>query len=162
MKKKILGWIALFLILSALSLWYIGLNNVYTFFKPEILCEELEVNRERMIEIDSRNEGINISICYESFDNKNKIIYNLSDIVSDKSRTEVFRYILQSANELKEHDFERVIFAYNGDKRFYIEGEYFKQLGEEYDWQNSNFTNRTFPSHVKKMDGTSAYEIIMA
>lgn len=158
MKKKLLIGMVVLIILIGGAVIYIGPQKIQSYFNPEILCEELGVDEERMFEIDSRNEGINISICYEDTDDKDVIVYNVLDIEGNKSRTAVFRFILQSAKELKDKSFKKVVFAYKGTPKFYIEGDYYKQLGKEYGWQNSNYTNRTFPSHVKNMDGTNAYE----
>lgn len=158
MKKKLLIGVVVLILLIGGAVIYIGPQKIQSYFNPEILCEELGVDVERMIEIDSRNDGINISICYEDIDNKDVIVYNFLDISGKKSRTAVFRYILQSAKELKDMSFKKVVFAHKRTQKFFIDGDYYKQLGEEYGWQNSNYTNRTFPSHIKNMDGTNAYE----
>lgn len=41
--------------------------------------------------------------------------------------------------------------------KFTLEGDYFQELGEEYDFQNPMYTARTLPEKVKKPDGTQAY-----
>jgi len=69
----------------------------------------------------------------------------------------VFRYVLQLASKMKYKDFSRVEFAYKGESKFYITGYYFKQLGQEYEIQNTIYTTRTFPENVKNMDGTAAF-----
>ena len=57
---------------------------------------------EVIIEKDFRNKGIEISVCKVD----NKIIIDMISINSDKSRNDVFRYILQAAEELKEERYQ--------------------------------------------------------
>ena len=48
---------------------------------------------------------------------------------------DVFRVLLQYARELKDHQYQRIILAAYGQKKFVVPGEYFQQLGREYDFR---------------------------
>ena len=133
------------LILLCLPLFFTSCSNFLN-------CNYNNLN-EVLIEKDFRNKGIEISVCKVD----DKIIIDMLSINSDKSRSDVFRYILQVAEELKEESFERIEFACKGQVKFYITGKYFKKLGDEYGWQNVVYTNRTFPENVKNIDGTYAF-----
>ena len=47
--------------------------------------------------------------------------------------------------------------ANKGEIKFKLKGDYFKQLGEEYSYQNPIYTTRTFPENILNLDGTNAY-----
>jgi hypothetical protein len=136
----------LLLILLSFTILFTNCNNLSN-------CNYNNLS-EVLIKKDSRNIGIDISICKVE---DNKIIIDMIAINSDKSRSDVFRYILQVAEELREENFERIEFACKGQTKFYITGRYFKKLGDEYGWQNVVYTNRTFPENVKNIDGTYAF-----
>ena len=94
---------------------------------------------------------------YENYINLKSLVFSLKEVGDDHSKSDVFRIILQFAEHMSDKDFDKVIFAYKGTKKFYIDGQYFKQLGNEYSYQNPLYTMRTFPSELFEMDGTRAY-----
>jgi len=153
---KTFKWIVIIIILLFAGGWFYGYEKIISKINPEYLCKDLNIN-QLLEEKDSRNKGINISICYKSADERNIIIIEIHSLSKDKSRADVFRYILQAAEQLKNKQFEKVEFAYKGVSKFYILGDYFRKLGEEYSWQNPIYTQRTFPENVKSMDGDNAF-----
>ena len=58
---------------------------------------------------------------------------------------------------MKTSEFSTIELEHKGNLKFIIEGSYFKQLGNEYEFQNPVYTMRTFPSNLKNPDGTQAY-----
>ena len=94
---------------------------------------------------------------YGGYINPDVLVYDLRDVPGDKSRLDVMRVVLQYADRLKEQEFETVELAYRGDIRFSVDGAYFQELGQEYEFQNPVYTLRTFPEHVNGLDGTPAF-----
>lgn len=109
-----------------------------------------------VIENDSRNKGIKVSVTYDSYINISSIEYSLEEF-SGLAPVDIFRVFLQYAEALKSRNFDYVILSLNGKPKFKIEGSYFKQLGSEYSSQNPAYTIRTFPENLYKMDGSKAY-----
>lgn len=113
--------------------------------------------QERMNEVindDERNSGVVVKPYMKSGD---ILVFDLQAISGGKSRLDVFRVFLQFAEKNTDMNFQRVELAYGGDEKFYIDGLYYQQLGEEYSWQNPVYTMRKFPSNLYHEDGTRAY-----
>ena len=70
---------------------------------------------------------------------------------------DVFRIFLQYANAQKDHQFQKVILASYGQKKFTLPGDYFRKLGQEYDSQNPVYTVRTFSHHLSGLDGAEPF-----
>jgi hypothetical protein len=142
--KKIFITLIFALLVTVASIW---LWNYFTLQK--------EMNS--VIEMDYRNSGIEVSVHYGSYLNTNKLVYNLTSISGSKSPSDVFRVLLQFAEKMKTSEFSTIELEHKGNLKFIIEGSYFKQLGNEYEFQNPVYTMRTFPSNLKNPDGTQAY-----
>lgn len=149
---KGLQWLTGIVILIALQVSFVGYDRITTVLNFSD-CDYTDL-KEVLVERDSRNTGLNLKICKKD----ETLVIDMVSIAGDKSRTDVFRYILQTANELKAESFERVEFAYLGNSKFHITGSYFQKLGNEYEWQNAIFTTRTFHENIKNMDGTDALD----
>lgn len=87
----------------------------------------------------------------------NEIVFDVRSAGGDMSMADMTRRFLKAAEALKGFSFDRVYLAYRGNERFYLEGPYFRQLGEERSWQNPVYTIRTLPEHVMKLDGSRAF-----
>jgi hypothetical protein len=59
--------------------------------------------------------------------------------------------------KMKSHRYDCVHLTFRGESKFVLDGEYFHQLGQEYGQQNPIYTFRTFPSHLRRPDGSEAY-----
>lgn len=88
----------------------------------------------------------------------NTIVVDLRSVDGEASMVSVTRMLLKTAEALKGEDYDRVYLAYAGNEKFYFEGSYFKQIGEERSWQNPVYTVRTLPEHVRKLDGSPAFQ----
>ena len=110
-----------------------------------------------LIEKDSRNNGVQIYAHYDYFINPNIINLNFWNIDDDKSMADIDRILFQFAELLKDKSYEKVIFSYHFNKKFFIKGDYFKKIGEEFSSQNPIYLIRTFPENVYKMDGSKAF-----
>lgn len=105
---------------------------------------------------DERNAVLDLSVRYKLYVNPNAIAISL-DECSEAAPVDVLRALLQTAEVLQDRDFSRVELHSGYTHKFTLEGEYFQQLGEEYDYQNPIYTARTLPEKLRKPDGTQAY-----
>lgn len=87
----------------------------------------------------------------------NEIVFNIESVDGKMSAVGMTRRLLKVAEALKNQQFGKVYLAYKGQEKFYFEGAYFKQLGEEREWQNPVYTIRTMPENVYKRDGSPAF-----
>lgn len=120
--------------------------NYYTLQSPLNEVTEKENNR-----------GIEVSVYYKNYIEPSTIVYDLQDVSADKSMVDVFRVFLQYAEKSTNNKFDLVLLAFRGQVKFQIKGSYFRQLGEEYSYQNPVYTARTFPENLYLPDGTKAF-----
>jgi hypothetical protein len=126
-------------------------------------CTMNSISKE-IIANDSRNAGIKLNIKYNNFLTRKNIVININDF--EGSSADYMRVLLMSAKEISnikwggiksDKTFNKVYLSVNNKDKFYLEGEYFKTLGEEYGTQNVIYTMRTFPENVMNLDETHAY-----
>lgn len=86
------------------------------------------------------------------------IVFDVQSVSGEMSMVDMTRMFLKTAEGLKDQKFNRVYLAYQGREKFYLEGAYFQQIGEEREWQNPVYTIRTLPENVRKLDGSPAFE----
>lgn len=112
------------------------------------------LSKDDIKEMNSGNTEIEMSV-------KKKSIFSSSIVIDvnkmDGSALDFLACVLQTASRLKNKEFEKVEFAKNGDSRFYISGDYFKEIGNEYGNQNYLYTLSTFTEHVYNMDDSRAF-----
>ena len=143
MKQKFLKPL---IILSLITSLYCTENTENNPFQP--LMNEV-------IESDSRNKGIEISVYYG--DNQSILEYDLKSISNENSIADVFRVFLQFAEKVKSYKFDKVKLAFRKKVKFVINGDYFQKLGEEFSFQNPIYTMRTFPENLMNSDSSKAY-----
>lgn len=102
---------------------------------------------------DSRNVGVRISVSAFS----GNLRFDLAGFEGRKSPADLFRTFLMTAAALKGEHFDKVTLRHCGQDRFFISGDYFHTLGDEYGRQNVVYTIRTFPEKVHRMDGSPAF-----
>lgn len=105
---------------------------------------------------DERNEVVDLSVRYRFYMNPNSIAISL-DKCSEVAPVDVLRALLQTAEALQDRKYSRVELHNGYTHKFSLDGEYFQQLGEEYDYQNPVYTARTLPEKLREPDGTQAY-----
>jgi hypothetical protein len=121
--------------------------NYFAVFSPAI------VN----IKKDGRNKDLSVWVYHRFAVNPKVLVFDLRSINGKAAPLDVMRALLQGAEALKDKSFHKVILAYEGKEKFYLEGAFFKNLGFEFGTQNPIYTLRTLPQNVRKLDGTSAY-----
>jgi len=121
--------------------------NYFTITKP--LSEVLES--------ETRNSGISIKSHYGYYLQPTVLVIDVRDISGEKNAADVFRVFLQYASKLKEKSFNTVLLQSKGKTKYFLKGDYFKRLGDEYRTQNPMYTIRTFTEHVYAPDGSKAF-----
>lgn len=116
----------------------------------------LKVKVSNRLAEDDRNEAVDLSVRYEYYLNPATIAISL-DNCEEASPADILRVLLQTAESLQSREFSRVELHSGYTHKFTLEGDYFQELGEEYDFQNPMYTARTLPEKVKDPDGTQAY-----
>jgi len=117
----------------------------------------LQMPMNKVLKQDSRNKGIKVSVHLSKYINPKRLIYDLKEIGSENSMADVFRVLLQFAEKMESKEFQYVILSFRGKVKFYIKGNYFKHLGEEYSYQNPIYTMRIFPENLFLPNGHPAY-----
>ena len=111
----------------------------------------------QVIDSDSRNKSVIARAHFDHWIDTGTVVFDLSDVSGESSSGDIFRVFLQFARSQKDHNYKQVVLAAYGEKKFTISGEYFHELGIEYGSQNPMYTIRTFPHHVKDMNGTEPF-----
>lgn len=111
----------------------------------------------KKMNFDHRNSGIEVDLHYKNYVMPNVLVFNLKDVSGDKAAADVFRVLLQTTAVFKEKDFDTIELAFKGISKFTLKGDYFKELGEEYETQNPVYTMRTFPENLEDMNGHAVY-----
>lgn len=144
MKKVILAAISVVLAVVLVIFFF----NYFSLSKP----------LSQVIKSDARNTGITMRAHFGSYVVPSILVLDIRNVSGEKSAADVFRLFLQYANRVKDKKFDTIELASKGTKKFVLKGEYFKQLGMEYNNQNPIYTMRTFPENVYTPDGNRAFE----
>jgi hypothetical protein len=128
---------------------------VCTIYGYNYVRLQSEVNK--VVSLDSRNDGIGVSVHYAYYVDFSTLVYDLRSVSGGKSMTDVFRVFLQFSEKMQSQRFTEVELMYKGKVKFTIAGDYFQTLGNEYSFQNPVYTMRSFPENLKNPDGTRAY-----
>tara|TARA_B100000780_G_C21079821_1_gene434795 strand:+ start:774 stop:1283 length:510 start_codon:yes stop_codon:yes gene_type:complete len=110
-----------------------------------------------VLDKDIRNKGIEIYPHYDFYLKPKTLVINIKNIDQDKSTADVFRTFYLIAEEFKDREFNKVYLAYKGEKKFFITGTYFKDIGSSYSFQNPIYMLRTFPENTYSLNGNIAY-----
>lgn len=106
---------------------------------------------------DSRNSGIRMTARYGKYLLPSVLVIDVKEVTDNNSAADVFRILLQYAEKIQKMEFEKVNLNSKGKIKFYLKGDYFRELGEEYDFQNPVYTMRTFSENVYTLDGRNAF-----
>jgi hypothetical protein len=110
-----------------------------------------------VLTVDPRNQVVTASAHFDGWISRDTLVFDLTDISGNAKEIDVFRIFLQYAQAMKGRHFARVILACRSRKKFVLDGDYFQQLGQEYESQNPMYTIRTFPTHLTAMDGSKPF-----
>lgn len=110
-----------------------------------------------VLESDSRNSGIQMTAHYGNYVVSSVLVLDLRKVSGRNSSADVFRVLLQYAEAIQKKEFKIVNLACKGKTKFVLKGDYFRELGKEYDFQNPVYTMRTFPENIYNPDGKKAF-----
>jgi len=120
----------------------------------EVTCQK---PLQRVLVGDPRNAVIQAKAHLDGWIDTDSLVFDVSDMSGEASQMDVFRVFLQYANAQKGRQYRQVVLASYGSKKFVLQGDYFRQLGQEYNAQNPVYTIRTFPHHVSTLDGAKPF-----
>ena len=106
---------------------------------------------------DPRNGGIVVSTHYAGWVNADVLTFDLKKVPGDKSPADIFRVFLQFAHRMRDKHFDKVQLCFRGKVKFLLPGSDFRELGNQYSWQNPAYLVRTFPEKLKNPDGSRAF-----
>ena len=110
-----------------------------------------------VLDSDPRNSGISVSAHYDYWLDPSDIVFDLTSVSGNSSEADVMRVLFQFSGKMKDRNFNRVYLSFRGRPKFFLDGEYFHELGSQVDVENPTFLVRTFPEHVKTLTGESAF-----
>lgn len=143
MKKMLIIILGLFV----LALGVVGANY---FYVGTYIAET--------IKSDLRNVGIDVAVHLENYISPSTLVFDIRSVSDTNSPLDVFRVFLGFSASVKDMNFKQVKLAYNGNVKFYIDGDYFKSIGQEFKEQNPVYTIRTFPENLYRPNGEKAFE----
>ena len=142
--RRVVVSIVAFIVLALLCVW---LTNLVIVGRPL---------QAAMLK-DTRNAGIRTSAHLQHFVNLNVLVFNLQGVSAQNSRLDALRVFLLFAEQEKTRKFTAVQLECQGQSRFILKGDYFQQLGREYQDQNPVYTIRTLAENVYNLDGRAAF-----
>jgi|GEM_PF-470624 hypothetical protein len=143
-RNLVIGIALAVIVLSICGVWFINYSSLQ---KP----------LQQVLASDSRNQGVQAKAYSDGWFSFDTLVFDVTDVASTATRADVFRVFLQYANAIKTKHLTKVVLACRGEKKFTLDGSYFRQLGEEYSSQNPMYTIRTFPTHLSAMDGSKPF-----
>lgn len=141
------GRLTLLLLLALIPLSVYGWNYL-----------SLQRKMGEVLDKDPRNKGVKVSVHYKTYVKQSVLVYDLRGVAGTNSRLDVTRVLLQFAEQVKDRKFERVELAFRGETKFLLGGDYFQELGREYNYQNPVYTTNHMPENLRLPDGTRAYD----
>ncbi len=110
-----------------------------------------------VVDSDRRNEGVEMTAHYRYFLDPTSLVINVKGLSGENAPVDVFRTLLQFSEKQQDRNYGKVYLQSGGETKFYLDGDYFQTLGQEYESQNPAYTMRTFPSQVYNPDGSKAF-----
>lgn len=102
-------------------------------------------------------QGCHVRIYRAGWFGADELVYDLVATDGGTRRVDAIHAFVAAAEQLQGTEFRHVVLARGGQPRFRLEGEYVRQLGRERAFQNSVYTVRTFPEHVRRLDGSAPW-----
>ena len=120
-------------------------------------CLSINALATSSLKEDSRNYGVSLSVYCENLLDPKTAVVDVLGVEADKSTADVFRVLFQIAENLDGKQFDKVYLASKGKKKFFINGEYFADLGSSFSYQNPVYLLRTFPENTYSLEGRKAF-----
>lgn len=115
---------------------------------------------DQVLERDQRNRGMAVRAHWRWYVDPTVLVYDLRAAAPDTTGVDVLRALLQFAYRQKGRRFDRVVLAWQGTSRFYIDGADFADLGRQYVTRSPTDTMVVVPPLVHRLDGSRAYPAV--
>jgi hypothetical protein len=99
-------------------------------------------------------QGMNVSAHYQFYIVPGVVVYDLESLTVRQTPLDVQTALLEFAKKLKDKRYSRIDLAYQGERKFSIDGASFMKLGEEYANRNFDYVLYKLPSLFRRDDGT--------
>lgn len=86
------------------------------------------------------------------------IVLDLWDVSEEARKIDVLHGFFVFAEEFKDREFREIHLAYRGETKFILDGDDFRTIGREHEFQNEMYVIRTFPEKLRLPDGSAAFE----
>jgi hypothetical protein len=149
LQKSKKGLFVFFFLAVLIGGWFLAVwaYNEITLQKP----------LDEVLTSDSRNGVVVAKAHFDGWIDTQSVVFDISDVSEHSSQMDVFRVFLQYAKAQKEHRYKQIILAGYGQKKFILAGDYFHELGTEYDTQNPMYTIRIFAHHITTIEGNHPF-----
>lgn len=107
---------------------------------------------------EAADEGVSVISYYKFGLLPNSIVYDIWDVAPSSSQASVLGGFLRFSENLKDRTFSKVILSFRGTPKFVLDGEDFKIIGQEFEYQNPIYTIRTLPEKLQTPQGKQAFE----
>jgi len=106
-----------------------------------------------IIKENSAFAGMKVSAHYQYYVIPGVVVYDLEGLTVRQTPLDVQTALLEFAKKLKEKRYSRVDLAYQGERKFSIDGASFMKLGEEYSNRNFDYVLYKLPRLFRRDDG---------
>lgn len=118
------------------------------------------IDSERLTALDPDNAGINIAV-RQPWLSDSVLVFDIGRPTDrDFDRIDVTRCLLQCAQDLQDEPLSRVYLARNGRRLYYIAGDDFKRIGQDYHkgerWNNTVLATR-IPTVTRTLNDSVAF-----
>jgi hypothetical protein len=144
---KVLRWPILFALIICAAGAAVWLYNNLLLQRP----------LEQALSVDSRNVGVQVAVHFQHYTNPRVVVFDLRNVAGTNSRLDVFRILLIFAKQEQSRQFDSVELDCRGRPRLWMRGDYFQELGREYETANPIQTSLALPAHVYDANGRALY-----
>jgi hypothetical protein len=112
---------------------------------------------EQVLSVDNRNAGLLVAVHLQHYTNPRIVVFDVRNIAGTNSRLDILRAFLIFAEQQQSRQFDSAELDCRGRPRFWMHGDYFRELGREYETANPIQTSLALPAHVYGADGRALY-----
>lgn len=106
---------------------------------------------------DYRNTSASIAVYHRWGIHPNEIVVDIRSVEGSASRLDITRMLFQIAEVFEDRNYSTVILAHRGKEKLKLDGDFFKETGETFSFQNPIHLSRELPKNVYHLDGKRAY-----
>ena len=122
---------------------------------------QLVISKEQLVPLDPQNADINIEVTRPWLSHDAVFNVKKPDDDHDFNRVDVMRVLLQCAQHLRDKQIDKLYLTNDGTRLYYLQGNYFKQLGSRYSkddsWGNAKLCIE-MPAHTYTLNDSTAFK----